>query len=163
MPVGLEETFDGVKVAPDVTYTNTFQYPERNTKVTFLHSPVNKQIYWQLNKKITFAKPNLDAIERPNTRHAYEETRASLETFIRRGLVKSSLRSQLRLENEVIKPIAFLNRVPPTTPSNGSRKARSPKKLNSTKSRPQSIKAPWTIESPNVVGQPTAASSYCST
>jgi len=114
MPVGLEETFDGVKVAPDVTYKHTFQYPEHNNKVVSIYLPVNKQSCQHGSTTIKFARPNLDIIPRPDTRHLYDETRSSIKNFVARGLVRSRLRP---LEaNEYFGPTAYLQRVPPTTP-----------------------------------------------
>ena len=113
MPVGLEETFHGVKVAPDITYTNTFQFPERNYKVTAVQGPPNRPLYLHINSKIRFAKPNLDAIARPDTRHAYDEVKLSLDTLVDRGLVKSMKKEQRGVSHQAGE---YLRRVPTTTP-----------------------------------------------
>ena len=118
MPVGLEETFHGVKVAPDITYTNTFQFPERNTKITKLEGPSNRPLYNYINTKVTFAKPNLAILARPNTRHAYDETKSSINVLIQRGLVKSLQKHQ---PDVILTPLAYLQRVPTTTPLHPTR------------------------------------------
>ena len=115
MPVGLGETYDGVKIAPDITYTNTFQYPERNSKVLAIHLPSTKRLYTFIDHTVKYAKPNLDIVHRPMTRHIYDETRDSLKNFVSRGLVKSP-RAKLRNDERYMRPMAHLNKIPPTTP-----------------------------------------------
>lgn len=115
MPVGLEETYDGVKIAPDVTYTNTFQYPERNSKVLAFSSPTTRRLYSYINHTVRYARPNLEVIYRPRTKHLYDETTASLKDFISKGLIKSP-RAKLRNDERYMRPMAHLNKIPPTTP-----------------------------------------------
>lgn len=151
MPVGLEETVDGVKVAPDVTYTNTFQYPERNSHVTYLRGPVHKNIYRTVDTKITFAKPNLSIIARPQTQHVFDETRASVKTLMERGLLKRSV-GFMKYDDDIafMRPIARLNRVPPSTPLIISKSRASKSCRHSSKPKVSPIQ-PWSANSPRTV------------
>lgn len=157
MPVGLEETFHGVKIAPDITYTNTFQYPERSHKVTSLRTPANRRLYSYINAKITFAKPNVEVIARPHTRHAYDETRASLEILTERGLVKSLRREQNEI---VLQPLAYLNRVPPTTPMHPKKQQSKFEHRDKRGNIPPYSSLSFRSE-PYVIGRSTAATPSC--
>lgn len=121
MPVGLEETFGGMKIAPDITYQNTHQFPEKNEKIVTFRRPLYKDAYYRVGDGFTvhFGRPNVSLISRPNQIYLHDLTKQSYKTLMNNGALKQPRSHQLG--NEKVKPVAHLHHIPPSTLSHHTR------------------------------------------
>lgn len=117
MPVGLEETYNGVKIAPDVTYQNTYQFPEKNTNIVRLKEPAYKSSYRRAKNGCAprYGGPNVSDIPRANQQHLYEMTKQSCNMLMENGSLRRPRSHTLDTRNKV-KPVAHLLHIPPLTP-----------------------------------------------
>lgn len=127
MPVGLEELYHGVKIATDVTYQNTYQFPEKNAKLVALRKPPNKNSYYKLGGGTTIknSRPNFSALSRANQQHLYDMTKASYKELMDNGVLRRPRSHNLEGRKKV-KPIAHLLHIPPSTPQPWSKVKLSP-------------------------------------
>jgi len=93
MPVGLEPTLHGVKLAPDISYLNTYQYPEHNEKILELRPPEELKIFRFVHQGYKYAKPNCSYTHRSGNAFLHDITRASLRNFRRNGVLSTTAKS----------------------------------------------------------------------
>lgn len=111
MPVGLEETIGGTKVATDLVYVNTFQYPEKNSRITNFQRPAVKSAI-KRRPALAYSRPKLDSLQQPDTPNLYCLTKQSVESLIKNGSLKQTRLSHFDLD--IYQPVAHLQHVPPS-------------------------------------------------
>lgn len=111
MPVGLEATIDGTKMAPDITYMNTFQYPERNSRITNFKQPVIKSAVYRI-PVFTHTRPKVERTQLADAPNLYCLTKQSVDSLTKNGSLKQSRLGNFDLD--VYQPVAHLQHVSPS-------------------------------------------------